>query len=88
MQAISAIINGNVQEVGFRAAIFKQAIEYNLAGMARNYTNGTVQFTLQGDKDRIHQAVTTLRNGTKKASSLSGVGGWAVGWRLDPDGRA
>ena len=22
------------------------------------------------------------------ASSLSGVGGWAVGWRLDPDGRA
>ena len=24
----------------------------------------------------------------KEASSLSGVGGWAVGWRLDPDGRA
>jgi acylphosphatase len=71
MQAITATVGGNVQEVGFRAAIFKQAIEYNLAGTVRNNTNGTVQFDLQGDKNRIDQAVITLRNGTKKSSDVT-----------------
>ena len=33
-QAISGSITGNDQHVGFRAAIMKQAIAYNLAGFA------------------------------------------------------
>ena len=33
----------------------KQAIEYNLAGSARNDANEVVHFTLQGDKDEIEQ---------------------------------
>jgi hypothetical protein len=35
-QAISATVTGNDQKVGFRAMIMKQAIEYDLAGSAKN----------------------------------------------------
>lgn len=70
-QAISGIVSGNVQKVGFRAMILKQAIEYNLAGSARNTKEGTVQFTLQGDENRIGQAVMAIRNGTKRSSDVN-----------------
>ena len=35
-QAISATVTGNDQQVGFRAMVMKQAIQYNLAGTAEN----------------------------------------------------
>ena len=70
-QAISGIVSGNVQKVGFRAMILKRAIEYNLAGSARNTKEGTVQFTLQGDENRIGQAVMAIRNGTKRSSDVN-----------------
>jgi acylphosphatase len=70
-QAISGIVTGNVQKVGFRALILKRAIEFNLAGSARNTTEGTVQFILQGDADRIGQAVMAIRNGTKRSSDVN-----------------
>jgi acylphosphatase len=68
--AISATVSGNVQQVGFRAMIQKEAIEYNLAGSAKNNPDGTVQFSLQGDTNRINQAVTAIREGTKKSRNV------------------
>jgi acylphosphatase len=58
-QAVSATVSGNDQEVGFRALVMKQAIEYNLAGFAKN-----------GDPARIDAAITTIRKGTKKSSDI------------------
>lgn len=69
--AVSGTVTGNVQEVGFRAMIQKQAIRYNLAGSAENNTDGSVRFTLQGDNDRIKQALKTISKGTKKSSNVS-----------------
>ena len=69
-QAITATVTGNDQHVGFRAMVMKQAIEYNLAGVARNDANDIVRFTLQGDADRIGKAVAAIREGTKKSSSI------------------
>jgi acylphosphatase len=69
-KAISGIVSGNVQKVGFRAMILKQAIEYNLAGSAQNAKEGTVQFTLQGDDNRIEQVLNAIRSGTKKSSDV------------------
>ena len=69
-EAISVSVSGNVQKVGFRAMILKQAIEYNLAGSAKNNSDGTVQFRLQGDEQRIDQAVVAIREGTKKSSNV------------------
>jgi len=69
--AISSIVSGNVQKVGFRAMIQKQAIEYNLAGSAENGDDGkSVRFILQGDKNQINQAVAAIRDGTKNSSNV------------------
>jgi acylphosphatase len=69
-QAISGTVSGHVQGVGFRAMILKQAIEFNLAGSAKNNPDGTVQFILQGDQNRIDEAVDAVRNGTNKSSDV------------------
>jgi acylphosphatase len=69
-QAILATATGNDQGVGFRATIMKQAIEYNLAGSAKNEANGTVHFTLQGDSDRLDSALAAIREGTNKSSNI------------------
>jgi acylphosphatase len=80
--AVSGVVSGNVQQVGFRAMIQKQAIENNLAGSAKNNGNRTVQFSLQGDKKRVNRALAVIRDGTEKSSNVKvGVSKAAV----DPD---
>jgi acylphosphatase len=69
-KAILATVTGDDQHVGFRAMIMKQAIEYNLAGCAKNEANGTVDFTIQGDPDRLDSALTAIRAGTKKSANI------------------
>jgi acylphosphatase len=69
--AISGTVTGNDQHVGFRAMVMKQAIEYNLAGSAKNLPNDVVNFTLQGDADRLNDAVAAIREGTKKSSNIA-----------------
>ena len=64
--AISATVTGNDQGVGFRAMVMKQAIEYNLAGTAKNDADNIVEFTLQGRQKRIDKAVATIRSGTRR----------------------
>ena len=69
-KAISATVTGNDQNVGFRAMVMKQAIKYNLAGSAKNDRDDIVQFTLQGDANRIDAAIAAVREGTKKSSNI------------------
>jgi acylphosphatase len=69
-KAILATVIGDDQQVGFRAMIMKQAIEYNLAGSAKNEANGIVHFTFQGNSDRVDEALVAIRAGTKKSSNI------------------
>ena len=69
-QAISAAVTGNDQKVGFRAMVMKQAIEYNLAGYAKNQRNEIVEFKLQGVASRLDLAVAAITEGTKKSSNV------------------
>jgi acylphosphatase len=69
-EAVEATVTGNDQRVGFRALVMKQAIEYNLAGLARNDVNEIVHFTLQGNKHRIDSALARIQDGTKKSSGI------------------
>jgi acylphosphatase len=69
-EAITATVSGGaIQKVGFRAMIQKEAIMYNLAGFAKNNSDGTVAVSLQGDKDRIDKTLEDIRVGTKKSST-------------------
>jgi len=69
-KAILGTISGDAQQVGFRALIMKQAIEYNLAGSTKNEVDQTVHFTLQGNSDRLDSALAAIRAGTKKSSNI------------------
>ena len=69
-EAISGTVTGNDQHVGFRAMIMKQAIEYNLAGFAKNLPNDRVNFTLQGDAKRLTDALSAIQEGTKRSSDI------------------
>ena len=70
-KAISATVTGDDQKVGFRAMVMKQAIEYNLAGVAKNEPNMIVRFTLQGDGMRIDKAIAAIDEGTKRSMGVS-----------------
>jgi acylphosphatase len=69
-KAISATVTGDDQEVGFRAMVMKQAIEYNLAGVAKNEPNMIVRFTLQGDGKRVDKAIAAINEGTKRSRGV------------------
>jgi acylphosphatase len=69
--AVSGVVTGNVQEVGFRAMIQRQAIQDNLAGSVENKNDKSVQFFLQGDDDRIDKAISAIWQGTKKSSDVN-----------------
>jgi acylphosphatase len=82
-EAITGTVSGEkIQKVGFRAMIQKQAIMYNLAGYARNNSDGTVSISLQGDKDRIDKTLEAIRAGSKKSSGDNTVS--AANAALDP----
>ena len=51
--------------------ILKEAIRLNLAGMARNLDDGTVQFSLQGRSQRIRNALASIRKGTQKSKNVT-----------------
>lgn len=69
-EAISGLVTGNDEHVGFRAMIMKQAIEFNLAGHAKNLPNDVVEFSLQGDGHRLGPALEAIQEGTKKSSNI------------------
>ncbi len=68
LEAVEGWVYGNVQQVGFRAFIFKQAIRYNLGGSIDNQPDGSVHFILQGHPNRIEEALALIRKGPAKAN--------------------
>ena len=82
--AVTGAVSGQqIQKVGFRAMIQKHAIMLNLAGSARNNPDGTVSISLQGDKDRIDEALEAMRAGSKRSSNDNKV--TVTSSPLDPD---
>lgn len=71
-RAVEGVISGDVQKVGFRAFIFRQAIQYNLGGVIENLPNGTVHFMLQGESPLLEKALVVIRQGPAK-SSVKGI---------------
>lgn len=58
---IHAIVYGNVQGVGFRAAVSRHAKSLGLLGITRNMLDGTVEISLLGNVNTIEQFFSKLR---------------------------
>jgi acylphosphatase len=68
VDAIQGLVRGKVQQVGFRAAVFRLAIRYNLAGWDENLPDGTVRFLLQGPRSRIQNVLALIPQADRKGN--------------------
>lgn len=62
-KAIRAVVRGQVQGVGFRAATVDRARELGVLGWARNVDDGTVAVHAEGDPDAVDALVAFLHDG-------------------------
>lgn len=57
-----AIVNGQVQGVGFRAMVVWLARQLHLTGTVRNLMDGTVEICAQGSQENLDKLLTDLRS--------------------------
>jgi acylphosphatase len=66
-QRLKAVVKGEVQGVGFRWAVQRQAGRLGLTGYAENLPDGSVRVEAEGDADRLDQLEAYLRQGPRWA---------------------
>jgi acylphosphatase len=66
-QRLRAVVRGEVQGVGFRWSVQRQAGELGLTGYAENLPDGSVRVEAEGDPDRLDQLEAYLRQGPRWA---------------------
>lgn len=65
--AVSVVVHGRVQGVGYRAWFERQALALALRGWVRNRTDGTVQAELHGARDAVARMVSMAVRGPPAA---------------------
>jgi acylphosphatase len=66
-QRLKAVVKGEVQGVGFRWSVQRQASELGLTGYAENLPDGSVRVEAEGDPDRLDQLEAFLHQGPRWA---------------------
>jgi acylphosphatase len=66
-QRLRAVVRGEVQGVGFRWSVQRQAGDLGLTGYAENLSDGSVRVEAEGDPDRLDQLEAYLRQGPRWA---------------------
>ena len=66
-QRLRAVVKGEVQGVGFRWSVQRQAGELGLTGYAENLHDGSVRVEAEGDPDRLDQLEAFLHQGPRWA---------------------
>ena len=64
---LRAVVRGEVQGVGFRWSVQRQAGELGLTGYAENLPDGSVRVEAEGDPARLDQLEAYLRQGPRWA---------------------
>jgi acylphosphatase len=64
---LKAVIKGEVQGVGFRWSVQRQAQQLGLTGYAENLPDGSVRVEAEGAPDRLDQLESFLRQGPRWA---------------------
>ena len=67
MKRIRAIVRGDVQGVGFRAATAHEARRATVAGWVRNARDGSVEVEAEGTVEAVDELIQWLRRGPSLA---------------------
>lgn len=72
MQEVRIYVSGNVQGVGFRAAVYRYASVCRITGYVCNLPDGRVEILAQGKGDQINQFIykVKMRPGMGSISSM------------------
>ena len=81
-KAVSVIVRGRVQGVGFRAFTRRHALLLELTGEVMNLADGTVKAHIEGKQERVNQLLKLIQHGP----SLARVDQVVVS-PLDPKGK-
>jgi acylphosphatase len=68
---LKAVVKGEVQGVGFRWAVQRQAGQLGLTGYAENLPDGSVRVEAEGDPDRLDELERFLHQGPRWAEVQS-----------------
>jgi acylphosphatase len=60
---LRAVVRGEVQGVGYRWAVQRQAHQLGLTGYAENLPDGSVRVEAEGEPDRLDELESFLRRG-------------------------
>ena len=67
MKFVHIIISGDVQGVGFRSWVKKEANQLKLTGWVKNRQDGSVEIAAEGTKLNLENFITLCRKGTELA---------------------
>ncbi len=70
------IVSGKVQGVSFRWFVKEEALNRGLFGTVRNLPDTTVEIDVEGDEDKIHSLLKTLKTG----NGYSRVDDFTLNW--------
>ena len=65
MERIYAVVQGQVQGVGFRWFVQSLANSLQITGWIRNMETGMVEMELQGETAALHQLLSRIRRGDR-----------------------
>jgi acylphosphatase len=82
VKRIRAVVQGDVQGVGFRAATAHEARRARIAGWVRNRRDGSVEVEAEGSDEAVDGLISWLRRGP----SLARVTGVEIDDSLPPAG--
>lgn len=63
MKRIHLIISGDVQGVGFRAWMRREAQKLNLTGWVKNREDGSVETMAEGSEEKLQKLIELCRQG-------------------------
>lgn len=66
-EELHAVVQGQVQGVGFRYFVVRHALTLGLQGYARNQSDGTVAVLAQGPRPALERLLLLLRQGPTSA---------------------
>ena len=67
MKRVRAVVRGDVQGVGFRAATAHEARRAGVAGWVRNQRDGSVEVDVEGAAEAVDALIKWLRRGPSLA---------------------
>lgn len=66
-ERLTAVVHGDVQGVGYRVFVLREAARLGLRGYVRNLPNGTVEVVAEGPRSLLEQFLAALRRGPRAA---------------------